>query len=70
MSNKWYSVCLVQGVGRAKKSQDHTKTGATISLQQKQHLQERQEKTKKRYLPVQASGRLFCFLWLYNSIRP
>ena len=55
MSNKWYSVCLVQGVGRAKKSQDHTKTGATISLQQKQHLQERQEKTRKgtcRYKPV------------------
>ena len=68
--SKWYSVCLVQGVGRAKKRHNHKKTGATISLQQKQHLQERQETNQQRYLPVQASGRLFCFPWLYNSIKP
>ena len=64
--SKWCSACPVQGVGRGKKSQDHTKTGATIHPQQKQHLSERHEKNQKRYLPVQASGRLFCFLWQYK----
>ena len=64
--SKWCSACPVQGVGREKKSQDHTKTGATINPQQKQHPPERHEKNQKRYLPVQASGRLFCFLWQYK----
>ena len=64
--SKWCSACPVQGVGRGKMSQDHTKIGATIKPQQKQHLPERHEKSQKRYLPVQASGRLFCFLWQYK----
>ena len=46
--SKWCSACPVQGVGRGKKSQDHTKTGTIINPQQKQHLPERHEKNQKK----------------------